>query len=78
MERHAEGSCRVIPVILRPCDWHGTPFGKLLAVPRDGKAITTWTNFDEAFLDVTTAIRNTIQQSLSKNSKPTLPPIAAI
>jgi hypothetical protein len=28
MERHEKGEARVIPVILRPCDWHGLPFGK--------------------------------------------------
>jgi len=47
----------VIPVILRPCDWHGTPFGKLLATPRDGKAVTQWANIDEAFLDIAKSIR---------------------
>ena len=35
MERHERGEARVIPVILRPCDWHGAPFGKLMAVPPD-------------------------------------------
>jgi hypothetical protein len=29
MERHESGEARVIPVILRPVDWHKTPFGKL-------------------------------------------------
>ena len=31
MERHAAREARVIPVILRHCDWHGAPFGKLMA-----------------------------------------------
>ena len=26
MQRHERGEARVIPIILRPCDWHGTPF----------------------------------------------------
>ena len=26
MERHDKGEAKVIPVILRPCDWHGLPF----------------------------------------------------
>lgn len=39
MERHERGEARVIPVILRPCDWHGAPFGRLLAVPPDGKPV---------------------------------------
>jgi hypothetical protein len=62
MERHETGEARVIPVILRPCDWHDLPFGKLLGVPRDGKAITTWTNADEAFQDVVRSIKGALQE----------------
>jgi hypothetical protein len=46
----SEGGCLVIPVILRPCDWHDMPFGRLQATPKDGKAITLWPNIDEASL----------------------------
>lgn len=52
MERHERGEARVIPVILRPCLWHSMPFGKLLAIPRDGLAVTRWPDLDTAFLDV--------------------------
>lgn len=57
MERHHAGSARVIPVILRPCDWHDAPFGKLMATPTDGKPVTLWPDRDQAFLDVTRAIK---------------------
>jgi TIR domain-containing protein len=57
MERHKSGAARVIPVILRTCDWKRAPFGKLLATPRDGRPITKWPDRDEAFLDVVDAIR---------------------
>jgi hypothetical protein len=60
LERHETGGCKVIPVILRPCDWHDAPFGKLLAAPRDGKPITQWANIDEAFLDVTRTIKSAL------------------
>lgn len=49
MERHTWESARVIPVILRPCDWLHAPFAKILAAPTDGKPITMWPNRDEAF-----------------------------
>lgn len=55
MERHGAGEAVAIPVILRPCDWHGTPFGKLLATPTDGKPVTQWADRDQAFLEVTKA-----------------------
>ncbi|AQR63613.1 hypothetical protein BZG35_16980 [Brevundimonas sp. LM2] len=57
MARHEAGEAIVIPVILRPCDWHPAPFGKLNATPADGKPITTWPNTDEAFLQVARAVR---------------------
>jgi hypothetical protein len=44
LERHQQGDARVIPVILRPCDWHDLPFGKLLTTPKDGRPITMWPN----------------------------------
>jgi hypothetical protein len=62
IERHNAGKCTVVPVILRPCDWHDTPFGGLLAVPKDGKPITQWPDIDAAFLDVTTAIKRIVRE----------------
>jgi hypothetical protein len=69
MERHEAGTARVIPVILRPCDWQeDTPFKKLLAAPKDGRPITKWPNEDEAFLDVVKQIRAALK------TLPTPPP----
>ena len=62
MERHENGDARVVPVILRPCDWQSAPFGKLKALPTDGKPITKHQTLDDAFLDVTRAIRGVAQQ----------------
>jgi hypothetical protein len=57
LQRHAAGEARVIPVILRPCEWTQAQFGKLLAAPKDGKPVTKWTDRDDAFLDITKTIR---------------------
>lgn len=58
MELHAEGRARVIPVILRYCDWQNSaPFAKLLAVPTDGKPIVKWPDRDEAWLNVVQQLR---------------------
>ena len=61
VQRHKAGACTVIPVILRPCDWHDATFGGLLAAPKDGKPITQWPDIDAAFLDVTTAIKGAVR-----------------
>jgi hypothetical protein len=65
MQRHHDGTAVVIPVIVRACDWHPAPFGKLLAVPKDGKAIDLWANFDEAYTDVTRQIRSVVEKMVS-------------
>jgi hypothetical protein len=62
LQRHGNGEARVIPIILRPCDWKDLPFGKLLAAPTDGRPVTKWPNIDEAFLDVVTAIKRALHE----------------
>lgn len=62
MARHEARTARVIPIILRPCEWQSAPFGKLKALPKDGKPITTWSNRDEAFLDVARGIRRVVEE----------------
>ncbi|UST92749.1 toll/interleukin-1 receptor domain-containing protein [Pseudomonas siliginis] len=69
LERHHAKEARVIPVIVKPCDWESTPLGGLLATPRDGKAITTWPNFDEAFTDVAKQIRKVVDEINASSPK---------
>lgn len=78
MERHDCGEAAVIPVILRDVDWSGAPFGKLQSLPTDVKAITSWSNLDEAFKNVALGIRKTVD-SLRDGSAtgPRLVPLAA-
>jgi TIR domain len=66
MERHEAGEARVIPIILRPMDWYSAPFGKLQALPRGGRPVTSWPNQDEAFLDIARGIRS-IAEELAQN-----------
>jgi hypothetical protein len=60
LQRHNEGKCRVIPIILRPADWESTPLAGLQALPVNAKPVTMWRNRDAAFLDVVKGIRNII------------------
>ena len=65
MERHAAGTARVIPIIMKPCDWQDTPFSKLQVVPKDAKPVTSWSDRDEALLNVVQGIRKAVE-SLAK------------
>jgi TIR domain len=73
LERHERNQARVIPIILRSVDWHRSPFGKLTALPTDGKPITSWPNPDEAFTDVVKGLRKVIDRIQDKPTEP--PPV---
>jgi len=64
LARHQEGTCRVIPILLRPTYWKGAPFSILQLLPTDAKPITRWQDRDEAFQDVVTEISRTIEDLL--------------
>jgi serine/threonine protein kinase len=66
LRRHELGDAIVIPIILRPTFWQETPLGKLQALPKSGKAITTWQNEDEAFLDVADGIQRVVQRLIKR------------
>jgi TIR domain len=66
LQRHERGEARVIPVIIRHCEWKEAQFGKLMATPLDGKPVRSFPDLDEAFLQVTQAIRQAITGSSSR------------
>ncbi|WP_386081911.1 toll/interleukin-1 receptor domain-containing protein [Vreelandella sp. F11] len=68
MERHNAKEAIVIPVILRACDWHHAPFGKLLGTPQDGKPVTLWPDRDEALLQVAKEVRKAAERWRSTQS----------
>jgi hypothetical protein len=57
LERHDSGLARVIPILLRPVEWQDSPFAKLQVLPSEARAVTLWTNQDEAFSDVAGRLR---------------------
>lgn len=69
LERHENGKARVIPIILRPVDWHGSAFGKLRALPRNGRPLTSWENRDEALLSVVQDLRTIIEKSTRQRNR---------
>lgn len=78
MERHERGEAVVIPIILKPVEWKGAPFGKLQACPTNARPITEWSSRDKAFVDVVQAIREAVRQlperQLAKASAPVQQP----
>jgi len=76
IQRHNAGEACVIPIIVRPADWKKTPFAKLQALPTNGKPISTWSNIDEALLNVVEGIQRAVDVQREKISisvsKPTI------
>ncbi len=68
LARHREGEAQVMPVILRACGWRDAPFAemrmRILPERPAGrvKAITSWRNRDEAFTQVTDALRELLEE----------------
>lgn len=62
LEKQAAGEALVVPVIIRPLDWRGAPFSHLQALPSNGKAVTSWSNRDEAWTNVAKGLREGIEK----------------
>jgi cellulose biosynthesis protein BcsQ len=52
LQRHESGEVVIVPVILRPVNWNGSPMANLQVLPRDGKPMTAWPNVDEPLAQV--------------------------
>ncbi|MFT3771515.1 MAG: protein kinase [Minicystis sp.] len=57
MQRARTGKVRVIPVVVRACDWQTGVLRDLAPLPRNGLAIESWPTRDEAWGDVVRALR---------------------
>lgn len=66
LERHANKTARVIPVILRTCDWTDMPYAKLQALPTGAKPISSFDDADVAYTDVARGIRAVVDYMLSQ------------
>lgn len=66
LERHDRGQTRVIPILIRACDWEGAPFGRLQVLPKRAEPVTSWPNHDEAWTNVAKGISGAIGYQQTK------------
>ena len=78
LERHEAGEARIIPIMLRPVDWQGTPFRKLQTLPKNAKAVTSWSSKENAFVEVAKGIREAVKELKAQPSLTLAPPTTAI
>tara|TARA_R110000787_G_scaffold286186_1_gene403613 strand:+ start:8958 stop:11480 length:2523 start_codon:yes stop_codon:yes gene_type:complete len=75
IERHNEGSAKIISVIIRDCDWAGCSFSRFQAVPKNVLPISKWDDNDTAWLDVINGIKSLIQDFTPSHTKVSSPDI---
>ena len=57
LEHHWQRRCRIVPVVLRKCDWSKTLFGSFQALPKNATPILDWPKRAEALASVSDGIR---------------------
>ena len=66
LQRHGQGTARIIPIIARTCDWHDMPYAKLQALPTGAKPITSFPDRDMAYTEIAKGIRAVVEWMLNK------------
>ncbi len=85
LRRAAEGSATVVPILLRPLDLDGLdgddlPLAPLLqrqGLPRDLKAVTSWRQREEAWVNVSKGLRSTVADIQARRSSAPAAPLPA-
>lgn len=60
IRRHHSGTTRVVPVLVRACDWKTGPLGSLQTLPRNGRPVATWDRRDDAWVTIVGDLRATL------------------
>ena len=74
LRQHEAGEACVMPIILKPVRWQGSPFGKLQALPKDAKPVSRWSDPNEAFVEIADAIATVAERLLGCEDKRPSPP----
>lgn len=68
LRRAEAGELHIVAVIVEPCDWLSSPFSQFMALPKEGKPISEWTNANVAYLDVVAGLRKLLASAKPENS----------
>ncbi len=62
LKRHKERRARLVPIVIRPVIWSESELSKIQGLPKDARAISTWDNDDEAWVDVVRGLKKHIEE----------------
>ena len=66
IKRHQAGTVDVIPIALKSCQWRGTPFEAIQALPRNQKPIDQWEDVNIAFTEIVTDLYDIVEKYKNK------------
>lgn len=70
LSRIENSDVRVLPLIVRNCPWKKTELKGFVAIPKDGLAISSWGNQDDAFTDAVERIEKSANKLLELRRAP--------
>lgn len=62
IERHDQGTARVVPIFVRDCACEETPIEKLHGVPRKDRPVSTWKDRHKAWTTVAKGIQKAVEE----------------
>ena len=69
-QRHEEREARIIPIIIRPCEWkQSLPLGNLQPLPSNGLPVNDWKPQDNAYYEIEIGIRKVIDDVRREKSR---------
>lgn len=60
MALHSSGQARLLPILVRPVDLKRGPFAEMQVLPRGNHPISTWSDQDAAWINITRGIRKAV------------------
>lgn len=64
LTKFKNGSAKIVPILIRPCLWEESPFSQLQIIPRDAKAVSSWTSMDDALVVIAGEIKKLVSSEL--------------
>jgi hypothetical protein len=61
MEQHRSRASRVVPILLRPCNWETSRFKDLQVLPRNRTPVTKWGDREDAFAEIAKELRDVVR-----------------
>jgi tetratricopeptide (TPR) repeat protein len=60
--RSDAGEARLIPVLLRPTNWHSSPLARYSPLPANGLPVSSWSDSDAALVEIVQGIHQVIKE----------------